>query len=185
MAIASDSYSSVNDVRAMTRRFLKGESTFSDTTLPTLTEVEGFIDEVSGTLNMALRACGFDPANITANSTAKKACDSWVRPRAVMYVELTQPYAGFDGQPRSRVDFLNGLTKQANEWVKAMALGFKREGITVSDPTSQGLTFTGLTAPADRADPDNSALAQPFFSRQDFDHPSVSTDVDSFDVDDD
>jgi hypothetical protein len=96
-----------------------------------------------------------------------------------MFVELTQPYTGFDGQPRSRASFLNGLGNSAMGFAKEIALGLKRANIAVADPSSTGFTFTGMDAPADRADPADASLAQPFFSRMDFNNPETGDNEDA------
>ena len=169
MAIRGDSFSTTTAVLAVTRSFLDGQTAFNTTTRPTKVEVEGFIDEASGHVNIALRKYGFSPANVRANSTAKLAFDSWVRVRAAEFVELAQPAFGFAGQEgQARASILRNLGKAADEFVKMNALGLKREGITVSDPTSEGLAFTGLAAQSERTDPDDVTRAQPKFSRGQF-----------------
>jgi hypothetical protein len=58
MAIRADSWSSTTDVKSLVRHILDGETTFNTTTRPTNPEVEAFIDEASGLLNLALRSSG-------------------------------------------------------------------------------------------------------------------------------
>lgn len=171
MAIRGDSYSSVAGVLTLTRHLLEGEaSTFNSTTRPTLTEVEGLIDETSGLLNLSLRKYGFAPSVVYANTTTKLACDMWVRGKTVKMVELSHPTQGFGGDNETRVDMLDGLFGSADKFVEKNALGFKRAGLAVADASSQGLVLTGTTLQADRSDPDNSALEQPFFTRRQFDN---------------
>ena len=47
MAIRSDSYSSIAGIVSGTRHLLDGQTTFNSTTIPTVTEVEVFVDEAS------------------------------------------------------------------------------------------------------------------------------------------
>ena len=171
MAIRSDSYSSVDDVTALTRHLLDGADAFGGDTRPTLAEVEGFIDEASGNLNLAYWESGFDPANITANSTAKLPADSWVRSMAAQLVELTQRGAGWSDAENTRSGFLAGLYGDACEFVKRQSMGLKRLGITVTDPVHQGLTYTAFDKHSERSDPDNTSLEQPKFRRGQFDNP--------------
>lgn len=170
MTIRSDSYSSTTEVKAVTRHLLAGQSAFNSTTLPTATDVEKFIDRASGVLNVALAGLGFTPGSIHANSTAKLACDDFVTAEAAMWVELTQRGQGFSDGDNSRAKGFAGLKTRAETFGRNSALAFKRLGVSVADPSSQGLAFTGLTAQADRTDPDDATLAQPFARRGQFDN---------------
>lgn len=171
MAIRNDSYSSVSDVLAWTRHLLEGQTTFNSTTTPRLVDVEAFIDETSALLNLALTQCGFSSASIRSNSTAKLACDLWVRGWGVAFVELTQPTQGLGGGGGSRVDMLQNMQGKAFEFVDNYERGFKQLGITQSFSSSNVLKFTGETKQVDRADPSNTAIEQPYFSRRQFDNP--------------
>lgn len=169
MAIRSDSYSSVAGVLSITRHLIEGQSTFNSTTRPTLTEVESFIDETSGLLNLSLRKYGFAPSVVIANSTTKLACDLWVRGKTAKLIELSHPTQGFMGDNENRTDMLDGLLGAADRFVEKSALGFKRAGLAVTDPSSQGLSLTGTTLQADRSDPEDTTLEQPYFTRRQFD----------------
>lgn len=169
MTTRADSYSSTGEVRAYTRHLLAGQSTFNSTTLPTLTEVEKFIDRASGTLNFALAGVGF--ATPISNSTAKLSCDDWVTARAAEYVELTQRGVGFSDAEGSRTTVFHSLSRSATEFAKDARLGFINLGVTVSAAMSRGLKFTAQDAQADRADPTDSTLEQPVFKRHLFDEP--------------
>lgn len=166
MAIRGDSYGSTTEVKAFTRYLLDGQSAFNSTTTPTATEVEKFIDRASGILNLALRKRGF--AVPITNSTAKLSCDDWVVDKAVQYVELTQRGAGFSAEEGTRVGGFAAMQKDAAEFAMGNELGFKRLGVTVSEASSQALTFTGLTVQKDRTDPDDNTLEQPVFRRRQF-----------------
>ena len=163
MTIRSDSYSSTGEVKAFTRHLLDGQSAFNSTTRPSATELEKFIDRASAALNLSLAKTGLSPSGVRANSTAKLACDDWVTAQAAMYVEMTQRGTGWSDAQGNRTSYFKGLYGRADEFTKGNALGFKRLGVTVSAPMSQGLTFTGLDALDERADPDDTALAQPKF----------------------
>lgn len=161
-------YSSVIEVRALTRHLLGGQSTFNSTTRPTLTDVQTFLTRAGGLLNIALAGRGFS-VPIT-NSTAKLACDDWVTAQAVEYVELTQRGTGYSDAEGSRTRVFAGLHRRASDFAKENELGFKRVGAEVGHRKSEGLGFSGQTLQADRADPDDTGLEQPKFTRGLFDH---------------
>ena len=89
-------------------------------------------------------------------------------------VELTQRGEGFGNEENNRYGAFRGLTKPANEMVEGNSLGWKRMGVAVANAASEGLKFTALDAQAERADPDDSSLEQPLFSRRQFDSHGVS-----------
>ena len=167
MAIRSDSFSSTSEVKAFTRHLLNGQSSFNTTTRPSAVELEKFIDRASGMLNIALSQAGFTPSSIYANSTAKLTCDDWVTNKAARYVELTQRGTGYSEADGSR---LKGFEiDDAKAFVEMYKLGFINLGVGQSTKLSDGLSFTGLTAYADRSDKDDSSLEQPFATRHKWD----------------
>jgi hypothetical protein len=174
MAIRADSYSSTTDVKHVTRHLLDGMTAFNSTTNPTVTAVERFIDYASGQLNLALWGAGFNPSVIRANSTAKVAADGWVTAEAARWVEMTQRGQGYNDQEGSRTGGFKGLRDRADTFARVNTKGFKYMGLTVAHASSEGLTFTGLTAPADRTDPSDTGLAQPKFTRGQFDDRAIS-----------
>ena len=170
MALRSDSYGTVAEVVAFTRPYLDGNATFNSTTRPTLTEVEKFVDRVSGALNVAIAGEGFTPSSVTANSTAKLMLDDWAVTRAAALVELTHPMTPYGGQDSDRASMIHGLYTAAAEFVASAAIGWKRLGISITDPSYQGLTFTALNKHGEQADPDSTTLEQPKFRRGQFEN---------------
>ena len=168
MTIRSDSFSSAAEVTAFTRHLLDGQSSFNSTTSPTVTELEKFIDRASGLVNVALSKAGFTPSSIYNNSTAKLACDDWVTNYAARYVELTQRGTGYSENEGGRLPAFE--IGSADEFVKDNMLGFIQLGVSQNTRLSDGLSFTGLTAQADRTDPDDTSLEQPLFKRNQFDN---------------
>lgn len=169
MAIRADSFSSTSEVKAFTRHLLDGQSAFNSTTRPTATDLEKFIDRASGLLNVAIASAGFTPSAIYANSTAKLSCDDFVTMQAAKYVELTQRGVGYgDGEGSRLAGFDVG--KSAAEFVDMNSLGFVRLGITQGRKLSDGLEFTAMDVQDDRSDPTNTALEQPFASRNQWDN---------------
>ncbi len=163
-------FSSTAEVVAFTRHLLDGQSTFNTTTRPTGTEVTKFIDRAGGVLSVAIANAGFSPATVAANSTAKLLCDDWVTARATEYVELTQRGTGYSDREGNRHSSFRNMTKSASDFVDMNSLGFIRLGVSQTYKMSDGLAFTGLDVQADRADPDDTALEQPKFSRGQWDN---------------
>lgn len=178
MALRADSYSSTGEVKAFTRHLLAGQTNFNSTTRPTLTDLEKFIDRVSGVLNIALSQAGFRPEDFRANSTAKLMGDDWVTTQAVKYTELTQRGTGYSEQDGSRIGAFNGLYKAAENFIDANKLGITRIGVTQTFKLSDGLQFTALAAPDLRSDPQDSSLQQPAFTRNQFDFPMADIEDD-------
>lgn len=165
------SYSSVGEVLAFTRYLLGGQTTFNTTTQPTATEVQKFIERASNVLDVALSGQGITtPVNV---ATARGACDDWVTARAAEYVELTQRGAGYSDAEGNRHSAFRNMHKAAADFAKENKLGFVRLGVTAGHGLSEGLQFTGQTAQADRADPDDTSLEQPMFKRNLFNNPEA------------
>ena len=173
MTVRADSYGSVVEVTAFTRHLLDGQTAFNSTTVPTKTEIEKFIDRTSSYMNIALRTNGF--AAPVTNSTAVLMFDDWVVDKASMLTELTQRGAGFSETEASRTTSFRTIADDAMEFVSDNVLGLKRLGLTVSEKLSDGLAFTALDDQDQRADPDDSSLEQPMFTRGLFN--SVSNEV--------
>ena len=171
MAIRADSYGSSDEVIAYTRHLLSGEADFGPGTVPTKTEVESFIDRASGILNTVIAGEGFTPSAVAANSTAKLPLDDWVTHRAARMVELTQPGAGWDVGEGSRLEGFDSMLEDATEYISALIKGWKELGISVTQASHVGLTFTALKPHDDRADPDDTSLEQPLIRRHKFDNP--------------
>jgi hypothetical protein len=177
MSTRADSYSTAGEVAAFTRYLLVGPNevrytSFSSTTQPTLTQVEKFIDRASASLNSALRLVGLTTP--VTNSTAKLVCDDWVTDRVVELVELTNRGAGFNDSEGNRAAGFRNLHKAAAQFASENRLGFLRLGAGVSNRPADGLQFTGLDAQPERADPDDGTLAQPLFTRRQFDEPGAT-----------
>lgn len=170
MTIRGDSFSSVADVVTLTRHLLNGQTTFNSTTRPTVTEVEGFIDECSGMLNLSLRGAGFAPSAVYANSTAKQAMDSWVRLKTVSFVNFAQPYQGLNGMQDSPADLFANMLGDASKFVQSYKFALINAGISQAVKASDGLQFTGQTVQSDRSDPSDTSMEQPKFTRGMFDN---------------
>ena len=166
MALRDDSYGSVAEVLSFTPHLLDGQTTFNSTTVPTLTQVEKYIDRVSSYVNIALQNSGFTTP--VDNTTAKLVLDDWAVTKAAEYTELSLRGAGYSEEEGSRTATFNRIGKAAMKFVADNALGFKRIGVGVSHKTSEGLAFTGIDDQDERSDPTDSALEQPMFTRNKF-----------------
>jgi hypothetical protein len=167
MTLNANSYSSVAEVLAMTRHMLDGAPTFDEATRPSLTEVEGFIDQISAELNDAIRACGL--AIPIAAAGPKMSCDLWVRVRAAAMVELTQRGTGFDGSEDSRYKALwDLLNEDPFAWVEKRCQSWSDQGVTMTEAASGALTYTALNSHDNRSDPKNTTREQPIFRRRMF-----------------
>lgn len=166
MTLRDDSYGSVEEVRALTRHLLDGNLDFDDTTVPTLDDVERFIDRASARLNVALAGQGF-AVPVTADAPAL-ACADWVVRRAAAMVELSQQGDGLTSPgvgPNNRAAYINNMDVDAAEFAQQNARAFRQMGVTVTTSSSEGLVYTGLDAHAYRADPGNARREQPKFRR--------------------
>lgn len=164
MAIRSDSFSSVTEVRSFTRHLLDGHDTFDVATRPTLTDIEKFIDRASALINGALSKFGFTPSAIYANAVAKLICDDWVTQQAVKYVLYTQRNTGIFSDKDEA--FKMG---DAVEFVETYFVG-STTLVAMTNPSSEGLIYTGLDAQDIRSDPTDTTREQPLFSRRQFDN---------------
>lgn len=167
MALESWAYSSINEVRALTRRVLDGSGTFDATSRPTLAEVENFVHYASAQLNAALAAAGFTVP--VTQATVLYELDAWVTAKAAMYVELTQPGAGYSDDEGSRTAVFGNLAQMASDYVKANMIGWQELGAAYTSNVSAGLAFTALNNVANRTDPSNTTREQPLFTRRQFD----------------
>lgn len=165
MAIRSDSFASVDEVLSFTRHLLDGHTTFGVDTRPTLTEIEKFIDRASALLNVAIAKAGFTPSSIYGNAVAKLACDDWVTQQAVKYVLYTQRNTGIFSDKDEVFTMGN-----ATEFINDLLLGFSNLGIGQSNPSAEGLIFTGMTEQSQRNDPSDTTKEQPLFTRRKFDN---------------
>ena len=168
MAISANSYGTVAEVTAVTRHLLDGAAEFGNSTRPQLTEIEKFIDRVSGVMNVALSNLGFSIP--VSQATAKLALDEWVVSKAAVWVELTQRGSGYDDFTATRTPGFESLYDDALAFAENLASGIERLGATRTYDISSGLAFTADTPHEDRADPDNTDREQPIFRRRQWDN---------------
>lgn len=166
MALEDNSYGSGSAVAVRSKRFMAGNATFTSTTTPNLDQIEEFLNQVSGVLNVALSNEGFT-IPIT-QIDARLSCDSWAVKWAAAMVESLFPSTRGFRRERER-NPLEGLEQDAVDFASANAVGFANLGIVQSKPDSVAVYFTGEDTGSIRADPLNTALRQPDFTRGQFD----------------
>lgn len=115
-------YGTSAGVAAYTRRIANSDGEFDNTTTPTLTEVEVFLDQVSDTLNGWLARAGY-----VVPVTAARAVDALARYAnlgAAGHVELSQRAGGYDAEDENRRENkFFALFAEAREFIDSGALG--------------------------------------------------------------
>jgi hypothetical protein len=159
-------YGTVAEVQALTRHLLTG-GVFDEISRPTIGEVEIFINYASAQLNGALAGAGFTVP--VTQSTVLYELDAWVVAKAAMYVELTQPGAGYSDDQTSRTAVFERLAQMASEYVAMNANGWQELGAAFSSTTGAGLSFTAMNKRSERTDPTVTTREQPLFRRRQFD----------------
>jgi hypothetical protein len=159
-------YGTVAEVVALTRMYLQGQATYNTTTRPTGAEVDTMMNRASGMLNVALANAGFDTP-VTATDP-KLLCDEWVVNKTAQMIEVSQP-VNREEQANRRAELYASMAEEATKFVEMYAVGLQNLAVSKTRPEGEAMIFTGQDAQAHRADPDNTALEQPFFSRRRFD----------------
>lgn len=170
MTIGANSYGSVSEVVALTRRYTDGGS-YTATTRPTLTEVEKFIDRVSAIVNLILTKHSFTIP--ISQATCKLVLDEFVTTQAAQLCHAANgagPYA--PGSPElntlNRTPF-EILRKEAEGFIASNANAFKDLGAARSQPNSYGLGC--------RTTDDSGETIEPVFQRKQFDTTNVDWDA--------
>ena len=139
MAISANSYGSVEEVAALTKRYTNA-GTYDATTNPALTAVEIFIDRVSGVLNVILAQMGF--VIPISQADAKLALDEFVVEQAADLCHAANGAGPFaSGNQRLRGVFSQISTK-AQEFLEQWANGFEALGAARTRGYLYGLQAT-------------------------------------------
>ena len=157
MSTGANSYGTAADVAALTPRFTATGS-YSTSTKPTLAQVEGWIDQVSATLNILLAEERFSVPVTQAD------CVLSLKSFVCTQVADLANYANSAGRFFQNQQFQTGpwqaIQKEAAEFIGKHAAGFENLGATRTRPGLVGLD-ANLT--------DNSgADIVPIFSRKQF-----------------
>lgn len=162
MAIASDSYGSVDGVAAYVAHLLPTTlTTFSSTTRPTLTQVEGFLDQQSAKLNAWLAMAGYTvPVSAAA---AVRVLANFANLGAAGLCELTQRAAGTEAEGTNTREnkFLAEFDK-ARAFIESGALAALGAPLTSNNA---GLGLAGLSVGGRTS---GGGRLQPIFTRTSF-----------------
>jgi hypothetical protein len=140
MAIGDNSYGSVAEVEALTALYTSDDGEFDATTRPTLTQVEMFIDRVSGVVNTLLAGAGFSIP--VTQSDAKLALDGFVVQEVVALVELANgagPFVMTGNERRGASTPQRLLLADCEAFIEAQAQGLEALGATRARTMTQGL----------------------------------------------
>jgi hypothetical protein len=139
MAIGAHSYGSTAAIAGMAPRFANRSGEFDATTRPTLAQVEGYVDQVSGVVNTILAAGGFSAP--ISQSDVKLALDLFVNAEVVSIVEGVNGLGRFGPsvkQPGSR-GWSSLIMDDVKGFIEGHVLGIERLGVarTTGRATSQ------------------------------------------------
>ena len=157
MAVGANSYGAATDVAALTRRFTNA-GTYDTTTTPSLAQVEGWIDQISATLNVLLAEQGF------AIPVTQADCVLMLKNFVVTQVADLCNYANSAGRFFSEKGLKTGpwaaIQKDAAEFLEHHAAGLAQLGAT--------RTRGGLNALAFCETDDAGKEIEPAFQRKQF-----------------
>lgn len=159
MAVGANSYCDAGLVASLVPRYADTSNVFTATTRPTITQVEKFIDEVSGILNSMLSSAGFQIPITQAD--VKLALSFFVSEEVAAICEGINgsgrfgPTANSPGKSR-----FNEVMRDSAEFVKLNAIGFERLGATRVYSETAGIGF--------RENDNSGNPTFPLFQRNDF-----------------
>jgi len=157
MGIRPNSYGSVAEVEALTKRYTSSGS-YGTTTNPTLAQVEQFLDRVSGIANVVLAEQGFSIPVTQAD--AALAIADFVVGQAALLVEAANGHGLYAPGSQS----VRGTTpmrlviREAEAFFEAHAVGLELLGATRSRRLTDGL--------ACRETDGSGAVIEPWFKRE-------------------
>jgi hypothetical protein len=168
MPLSSNSYGTVAGTAAYCGHMLTG-GTFTASTKPTLTQVEGFLDQMSARLNGWLAQAGYNYP--ISNSTGFLILSNFANLGAAGLCELVQASGGWDANDENRREnkFLAEFEK-AEAYIKSGALAAVGAPQDNAGGPLFGLSVGGRTRGAGRL--------QPIFTRTGFgNQPTVENGV--------
>lgn len=138
MTVGANSYGVATDIAALTNAYLNASGAYDTSTVPTLTQVEGWIDQVSGIMNTALAGQGFTVP--VSQADAVLAIKSFVI-EAVTDLAHAANSAGryFTQSALERgVSPMSSIRKQILDWVESFAGGLESLGAERTGDTAGG-----------------------------------------------
>lgn len=138
MVLGANSYGSVAEVEALTDRYTSSGS-YGAGTVPTATQVEVFIDRISGVLNLVLAEAGF--AVPVTQADAKFVLAHFVVGEVVILCEEANALSVSDLRD---VRLMTGVVANAQFLVALHAAGFEQLGVTRDRSLTEGLAYWDL-----------------------------------------
>ena len=140
MAIGANSYGTVAQVAALTRRYTDNGS-YVHNTNPTVATVEAWINSVSATLNVSLAAAGFK-IPITQTDAAAACAALVVEATADLCHAANSTGRFFTKAALERgVSPLMAIRKEMDAWVEAQADGLEQLGATRNRSLTAGILY--------------------------------------------
>jgi hypothetical protein len=166
MAVSAHSYGAAADVAALTRRFTNAGS-YDTTTTPTLTQVEGWIDQISAILNVLLAEQGF--AIPITDADIVLMLKNFVTTQVADLCNYANSAGRFFSEKGLKTGPWSAIQKEAAEFIEQHAAGIENLGAT--------RTTSGLDALAFWETDDAGDEIEPMFSRKQF--GTTNTDYDT------
>lgn len=140
MTVGANSYGTAAGVAAYVSRYASS-GTFNTTTRPTLTQVEGWIDQVSAILNVALAKEGF--AIPVTNADAVSSLKSITEPAVADLCHYANSAGRFftDRALERGVSPMMTIRAEMGDWVAAMAAGLELLGADRTHETASGILY--------------------------------------------
>lgn len=153
MAIAANSYGSLNEVAALATRYANNAGTFDGTTNPTGARVEKLIDRVSAVVNAYLSQLGFTVPITQTDS--KLLMDNIVVEQVTVMVEGIRGSGRY--APSSKAIAQRGmmsvLTQEIMDYLDAVAVGLEDLGAERGKSTISRISYRDTDEGGDSTEP--------------------------------
>jgi hypothetical protein len=141
MSIDRNSYGSTGGVAALTPRLANSSGVFDTTTTPTLLQVQTFLDEVSGMMNIMLAEHGFVTPVVQPDCV--HALDLFVNQESAAMCEGVRGSGRFGpgvtrGNPKGRFTL---MSQDVRDFLSNYAAGFERLGAARAHDLTSGVAF--------------------------------------------
>ena len=150
MAIGANSYGSVAEVASLVKKYTT-EGSFGASSHPTEAQVEGFIDKVSGLVNVMLAEMGFTVP--VSQADAKLALDLFVVEEAAALCEAANSSGRFFSEKAREIGAFQHIQKDTEAFIAAHAVGFERLGATRGRSATYGLGYWDTDDAGDDIEP--------------------------------
>lgn len=166
MGVSARSYGVAADVAALTKRFTNAGA-YDTTTNPALAQVEGWIDQVSATLNVLLAESGFSVP--VAQADCVLMLKNFVTTQVADLCNYANSAGRFFTEKGLKTGPFDAIQKEAAGFIAQHAEGMAKLGASQVTPGLDGLAFT------ETDDADNAI--EPIFSRRQFGNRNTDWDT--------